>query len=110
MSRVGNGISEVEIGGQEYTLKVTIKAIESIEQRFGSFADAAQACMKMNLGVAAFIISQAADLNKDQSRKLKGQLVQEGLQSAMTISAEYLAMVINPNDDEDDEDGEPGER
>jgi len=107
MSKVGAGVKEVEIGGQEYTLKVTVSAIEAIERRFGNFQKAAQQCMALGWADAVFIISKAAGLNKSDTEKLKEHVVSEGLESVATIAAEYLGMVINPSSEsEDDVSGE----
>ena len=104
MSKLTNGIKEVEINGEDYTLKVTVAAIEAIENRYGSITGAAQACMKINLQDSAFIISHAASLNKEQSKKLKQHLSKVGMEQAAVIATDYLGMVLNPNGEPDDED------
>lgn len=110
MSRISKGVMSVEVNGQEYTLKATIAAIESIEQRFqGGLVSAAQACMKLSFTDATFILSKAANLNKEQTKELKNNIVAEGIESATTYAAEYISMLINPEGQETEEDDEPGE-
>jgi hypothetical protein len=107
MSRVSAGQREVTIGGHDYTLKVTISAIEQIERRFGDFQSAARKCMSLGWGDAIFILAKGAGLDKSGAETLKHHALSEGLESIATLAAEYLSMVINPNgDDEDVEQGE----
>jgi len=108
MSRLKSGIKEVEIGGEEYTLKVTISAIEAIERRFGNFQKAAQQCMALGWTDALFIISKAAGLNKAETEKLKEHALDEGLESLATMAAQFLGMVVDPSssDSESDDEGE----
>jgi len=107
MSRVSAGTKEVTIGGHDYTLKVTISAIEQIERRFGDFQSAARKCMALSWGDAVFILSKGAGLNKSEAEKMKEHVLLEGLESAATMAAEYLGMVISPEgESEDDASGE----
>jgi len=107
MSRVSAGQKEVTIGGHDYTLKVTISAIEQIERRFGDFQKAAQKCMSLGWGDAVFIIAKGAGLNKDKTEQLKEHALSEGLESMAVIAAEYLGLIISPpTSDEGPESGE----
>lgn len=109
MSRISKGIQEVTIGGHDYTLKATIQAIEEIENRFGgNMLSAAQACMKLGFQDAAFIISKAAGLNKEETRQLKQNIVSSGIEVAAEIAAKYLSMLLNP-EGKDFTDEDPGE-
>jgi len=110
MSRVSNGVMDVEINGNDYRLKATVAAIESIEQKFsGGMAAAAQACMQISFSNATFIIAKGANLNKDQQKQLKTDIVADGIEAAATIAAEYIAMLMNPNAEEESEDEPAGE-
>jgi len=106
MSRLSAGTKEVTIGGHDYTLKVTVSAIEQIERRFGDFQSAAQKCMKLGWGDAVFILAKAAGLNKQDAEKLKEHVLLEGLESAATMAAEYLGMVISPSSEDASDEGE----
>lgn len=109
MSRISKGVMEVAINGTDYTLKATVSAIESIEQRYqGGMVAAAQACMKLSFTDAAFIIGKAANLSKDEQKRLKENIVAEGIESASGIAADYLQMLLNPegNEDEGESSGE----
>lgn len=106
MSRLKAGIKEVEIGGEEYTLKVTIFAIEAIERRFGNFSTAAQKCMSLGWADAIFIIAKAAGLDKSQTEKLKEHALHEGLESIATMAAQYLGMIVDPSSQEAEGEGE----
>lgn len=97
MSRISKGTMEVSINDTDYTLKATVQAIESIEQRFsGGMVAAAQACMKLSFTDAAFIIGKAAGLSKDEQKKLKENIVAEGIEAASGVAADYLQMLLNP--------------
>lgn len=99
MSRVSKGVMEVSINETDYTLKATVSAIEAIEQRYqGGMVAAAQACMKLSFGDAAYIIGKAANLTKDETKKLKENIVADGIESAAGIAADYLQMLLNPED------------
>ena len=107
MSRVSAGTKEVTIGGHDYTLKVTISAIEQIERKYGDFHSAARKCMSLGWGDAVFILSKAAGLDKARTEQMKEHAIVEGLESLATMAAEYLGMVINPEGaKEGDESGE----
>lgn len=97
MSRIGKGVMQVTLNETEYTLKATIGAIESIENRFGGgMMAAAQACIKLSFQDAAFIIGKAAGLAKDDQKRLKENIMMEGIEATSTIAAEYLEMLLNP--------------
>ena len=106
MGRLNAGVKEVEIGGEEYTLKVTIFAIEAIERRFGNFQKAAQECMALSFTGPLFIIAKAAGLDKSQTEKLKEHALQEGVESIATIAAQYLGMIVDPSSQEAEGEGE----
>lgn len=109
MSRISKGVMEVTINGEDYTLKATVAAIESIEQRFsGGMVAAAQACMSLSFSHAAFIIGKAANLSKDEQKKLKENCVFEGIENVSGIAADYLQMLLNPEgtDEEVESSGE----
>ena len=108
MSRISASVKEVEIGGHEYTLKVTVSAIEQIERRYGDLQTAAQKCMKLGWGDAVFIIGKAAGLDKSRVEQLKERVIDEGLENVATIAAEYLGMIINPNGDQGADDSDDG--
>ena len=111
MSRVGRGVMEVTIHETDYELKATIAAIEAIEQRFGDMANAAQACIKLSFSHAAFIISKGANLNKDETKKLKADIMKAGIETGAVIASDYLGMLLNPDGVEidPDEEGDSGE-
>jgi len=112
MSRVSNGVREVEINGETYTLKATIAAIEAIEGRFqGSLVNAAQACMKLSFGDAVYIIQKAAGItSKDEVKALKNNILMGGVEAAASAAAEYIGLLINPDQSEPEEGEEEGEQ
>lgn len=107
MSRLSAGTKSVQIGDDEYTLKVTIGAIQAIERRFGDFQKAAQKCMALGWTDAIFIVSKGAGLGKEGTQKLEENAVMEGLESVATIAAQYLGMIIDPSSNTEED--EPGE-
>ena len=56
--------------------------------------------MKLSFGDATYIIGKAASLSKDDTKKLKENIVAEGIEAASTIAADYLQMLLNPTDAE----------
>lgn len=110
MSRISKGVMEVTLNETDYTLKATVQAIESIENRFGGgMVAAAQACMKLSFQDAAFIIGAAAGLSKDAKKTLKENIMLEGIENAAHIAADYLQMLLNPEGVQASEGDESGE-
>jgi len=106
MSRISKGVMEIVLNGTEYELKATVAATEAIDQRFGGFAKAAQACMGMSFADATFILSKAANLNKEETKALKQNIVLDGIEAAIQGASDYLMMLVNPEGGQSDLDEE----
>ncbi|MEM1142726.1 MAG: hypothetical protein AAGI88_09090 [Pseudomonadota bacterium] len=110
MSRVSKGVMTITLNDNEYTLKATIAAIEAIENRFqGGMVAAAQACVKLSFQDAAYILSKAASLKGEDVKRLKQDILVDGVQAAAEHAADYLQMLINPEEAEAEEGDASGE-
>lgn len=110
MSRVSAGVQEVEIDGHEYTLKVTVFAMEQINRKFGDIYTALKACAEANAEAVIFVLSKASGAQKSRLDDLKEHVLREGIGPSGAIAIEYLNLLYDPsgssNENEEEDSGE----
>jgi len=109
MSRLSAGSMDAEIGGHDYTLKVTVFAMEQINRRFGDIYSAIQKCAKGSYDDVVFVLQKAAGVQKARVDDLKEHVLIEGVGPSGVIAAEYLGMLYDPSGSEQSEGDSEGE-
>jgi hypothetical protein len=107
MSRATYGTVEADIDGETYTLKVTLDAIEKIENRWGGMRTVVESCSDLSFDGAAYIIAAACNIGQRELKPLKEAILKEGLINVIPKVTEYVMLLINPTGkDLDDDDVE----
>ena len=106
MSRASYGVMDASINGKDYTLKVSMSAVDKILKRFGGIVDALEASGKMNPETLAAIIAAGAGLGQSSIPDLKDDILQHGILKVTPIVVEYLGLVLDPSGKDKDEDDE----
>ncbi|WP_438282299.1 hypothetical protein [Pseudomonas alabamensis] len=106
MSKTNHGTIIVEAGTESFTLKPTLRAVRTLENRFGGLLPAMQQLGAANLTATAYIIAAGAgiDLNKRKELEAVEEAVFEG--GVNKVGAQVLPFVkalLNPGGKTDDE-------
>lgn len=110
-SRANYGTVECTIGGNEYTLKPTLRAVDKIITRWpGGMGEALAAVQDPLLAIraSAFVIASGAGLTGKDAEEIAEDVFAEGLGQVQETAVKYLMLLINPTGKEA-EDTEPGE-
>lgn len=110
-SRVNYGTVECTIGGKEYTLKPTLRAVDKIVTRWpGGMGEALAAVQDPLLAIrsSAFVIAAGTGLSGKEAEEMAEDVFSEGLGKVQESAVKYLMLLINPTGKEP-EDTEPGE-
>lgn len=104
MSRVTYGTVDVEIGGETYTLKPTLKAMDKIQGRWPEgLRGAIAASSGLGARDLAFIVAAGTGMGAREAKDLPEAIFDDGTVHVAAPVIEYLSLLINPTGREDAE-------
>ena len=97
MSKTSHGTIEIKAGSNTYSLKPSLRAVRSIEGRFGGLLPAMQVVGAANLSGIAFVI--AAGSGVDTGKRKEVEAVEEAVFEGGVdeVGSQVLPLAGNPN-------------
>jgi hypothetical protein len=99
MSKTIHGTIEVTAGSTSYTLKPSLRAVRSIEGRFGGLLPAIQIVGSANLGSIAFIIAAGSAIDTGKRKELEAveeAVFEGGVDNVGAQVLPFLRALLNP--------------
>lgn len=84
---------EIALGEDVYTLTPTLRAMTTINQRFGSFTAASRAVIEANFEAVVAIIRLGAGLSEKEARALPEAVFAQGLVTLLEPVSKYLTLL-----------------
>ncbi|MEO3387320.1 hypothetical protein [Mesorhizobium sp. CAU 1741] len=97
----------IELEGQEYTLRSSLKAASAISSHFGGFIGAYQQLANGNLQACQYIIRQgipASETRNISTEELNGMVYRSGIVKLSGPLSRYISRLQNGGRDPDEED------
>lgn len=98
MSKTNHGTTVVTVGGEEYTLNFTLKAVKGLENRFGGLAPALQEIQKLQISAVASVIAigSGKEYKRKELEELEEAIFEAGIGEVSPQVVPYLLALLNP--------------
>jgi hypothetical protein len=99
MSKTNHGTIAVEAGTESFTLKPTLRAVRTLENRFGGLLPAMQQLGAANLTATAFIIAAGAGIDVSKRKELEAveeAVFEGGVDKVGAQVLPFLRALLNP--------------
>jgi len=114
MARSDYGTIEVELMENTYELKPTLRALQRINQQYGSIREAVQHVQQLDIDALIFVVAEGAGIRQQKDRQeLAEEIFETGIMEVFTPVNEYVNALLNPtgkSSDEDDDEGKASRR
>lgn len=109
MSKTQHGTVTIELGGEQYELKPTLKAALAIERQFGGLTAALRAVPAGSIEQVAFIVQHGAGLGtkREITDAIQQKVFEAGVLEIGPHVVEYISALLNPAGKEADEGNAP---
>lgn len=103
MSKTLHGTTEVSLGGRELLLVPTLRAVRTIEARFGGLRGASERLRAVGVDAVAIVIGAGIGMEDPKElEKLAEEIWQHGAADLVPAATAYLFALYNPRG------GDPG--
>lgn len=109
MTRQLTNAVELELGGETYQLKPSLKAANAVSRQFGGFLGAMQAISQSNLEAFFFIIKHGIGKTNTSTDDLNAAIWAAGVPNLIKPVMRYVSILQNGGRDPDPEEMDDGE-
>lgn len=104
MSRLDHAIVMLDLDGEKYELRPTLRALRSISRQYGGIGSAMERVRAMDFDTVVNVVAAGAGI-KDPST-IEDQIFQAGIVNAMPAVSQYLVGLLDPSGSQGDEESE----
>jgi len=102
---LGHGETQIELGGEAFELRPTLKAMKKIQTRFGGLRGAMEALGQLNVEHIAAIVAAGSNALPRETPEIEEAVFSHGIANATEQVVPYLTSLMNPGGEPEIEEG-----
>ena len=100
---LAHGETLIDLDGEAYELRPTLKAMKKIQSRFGGLRGAMEALGQLNVEHIAAIIAAGSNSNPREMAAIEEAVFSYGIAGATEQIVPFVTSLMNPNGEKDED-------